>query len=142
MLLLGCGRPLQSGALVESYRAADCIPVTFAPSVQPPTRAWDYKLGSSAGTDIQISGAETVGGRIALKYVADGTELVAANGGDFIYPTDVRIDRAKERLSIKAAGTPAAFGGHQTWLFEYDLKQRQQTARARVDPDVLPPECS
>ena len=59
----------------------------------------------------------------------------------YIYPADVRFDRANERLYIKATGVPAAFGGPQTWLFEYDLKKRQQTGRARVDPSVLPQEC-
>jgi len=44
-------------------------------------------------------------------------------------------------LFIKASGAPAAFGGPQTWLFEYDVGRRRQTARVQVDPTVLPQEC-
>ena len=66
---------------------------------------------------------------------------MAADAGDYIYPDDVRFDRISEHLYIKAAGIPAAFGGPQTWLFEYDLPRRRQTQRARVDPSVLPNDC-
>jgi hypothetical protein len=136
-----CARPIQSGALLESYRAADCIPVAIAPDIRPATRAWDHTLSDRAGTDIRVSGVQTVGGRIALKYLADATQVIAADAWDYIYPSDVRVDHAKERLYIKAAGTPVAFGGFQTWLFEYDLEQRRQTTRVQVDPSLLPPEC-
>jgi hypothetical protein len=68
-------------------------------------------------------------------------EVVAANAGDYIYPADVRFDRQKERLFVKASGVPAAFGGPQTWLFDFDLAHRQQMDRVRVDPTVLPGEC-
>jgi len=81
------------------------------------------------------------GGRIDLRYTPDGQEVVAANAGDYIYPSDVRVDHRGERLYIKASGQPAAFGGPQTWLFEFDLGQRRRTARVRVDPTVLPQEC-
>jgi hypothetical protein len=140
--LPGCEGPQQSGALVDGYRAADCVPVMSALNVQPPARAWNYTLKSRTGLDIHVSGVQTVGGRIVLKYLADGTQSVAADAGDYIYPSDVRVDHAQEKLYIKAAGTPAAFGGPQTWLFQYDLRQRHETARAEVDPWVLPSECS
>ena len=81
------------------------------------------------------------GGQIDLKYIPDGQEIVAADPGDYIYPADVRVDHARERLFIKASGAPAALGGPQTWLFEYDVARRRQTARVRVDPTVLPQEC-
>jgi hypothetical protein len=81
------------------------------------------------------------GGRISIKYASDGKTEVAADAGDYIYPADVRFDPAKDDLYIKASGVPAAFGGVQTWLFEYDIIHRHQTRRARVDPSVLPQEC-
>ena len=115
--LTGCGGPQQSGMLVDSYRAADYVPVTSALNVQPPARAWDYTLKTRAGMDIQVSGTQTVGGRIVLKYLADGAQSVAADAGDYIYPSDLRVDHALEKLYIKATGAPAAFGGPQTWLF-------------------------
>jgi hypothetical protein len=81
------------------------------------------------------------GGRIDLEYASDGKEVIAADAGDYIYPSDVRVDHVAGRLYIKASGVPAAFGGPQTWLFEYDLGERRRTARVRVDPTVLPQEC-
>jgi hypothetical protein len=79
------------------------------------------------------------GGRIDVKF-ADGKEKVAADGGDYIYPDDVRFDRGSDRLYIKASGL-AVLDGQQTWLFEYDLDRRRQTASARVDPQVVPQKC-
>jgi hypothetical protein len=93
------------------------------------------------GVTVQISGAQVPGGQIDLRYQSDGTEVVAANAGDYIYPADVRFDKQKERLFVKASGVPAAFGGPQTWLFDFDLSRRQQIGRIRVDPAVLPEEC-
>lgn len=55
---------------------------------------------------------------------------------------DVRFESTSDRLYIKASGVPAAFGGPETWLFEYDLRQRNQTGHAKVDPSVLPQECT
>lgn len=69
-------------------------------------------------------------------------EAVAADAGDYIYPADVRFESTSDRLYIKASGVPAAFGGPETWLFEYDLRQRNQTGHAKVDPSVLPQECT
>ena len=113
----------------------------FGPGISPPTRAWDYALKTRDGVAVHISGAQMPGGRINVRHTPDGKEAVAADAGDYIYPADVRFDRTSERLYIEASGVPAAFGGHQTWLFEYDLRQRHQTGHARVDPNVLPQEC-
>jgi hypothetical protein len=88
-----------------------------------------------------VAGAQLPGGRIDVKYTPDGQEQTAANAGDYIYPADVRFDQAAGLLYVKAKGAPAAFGGPQTWLFEYDLRQRRQTGRVMVDPSVLPQEC-
>ena len=107
----------------------------------PPTRSWDYTLKTHDGAMVHISGMQMPSGRINADYLPSGPEVVAANAGDYIYPADVRLDPTNDRLYIKAEGVPAAFGGPQTWLFEYDLRQRRQTNRARVDPSVLPPEC-
>jgi hypothetical protein len=44
-------------------------------------------------------------------------------------------------LYVKASGSKAVGGEAQTWLFEYDLRQRRLRGRVRVDPNVLRPEC-
>ena len=140
-VLIGCSRMVRSGPIISSYENAECIPVEFGPRITPPTRAWDYQLVTPSGMTVHITGAQMPGGRIDLTYQSDGTEVVAANAGDYIYPADVRLDRQNERLFVKASGVPAAFGGPQTWLFDFDLTHRQQMGRVRVDPTVLPGEC-
>lgn len=139
--LTSCTRTIRSGALIDRYSRAACIPVKFGPGISPPTRAWDYTLKTRDGIAIHISGVEMPGGRVDVRYGSDGKSEVAADAGDYIYPADVRLDTATDRLYIRASGITAAFGGAQTWLFEYDLKNRRQTGKARVDPTVLPEEC-
>ena len=58
------------------------------------------------------------GGQIDVRYLSDGKDVLAANAGDYIYPADVRFEPTSGLLYVKASGEPAAFGGHQTWLFE------------------------
>jgi len=137
----GCDRVIRSGPIIAGYENAACIHVEYGRGISPPTRAWDDSLVTSDGLAVHISSAEMPGGRINVRYQSDGSDIVAADAGDYIYPADVRFDRAQERLYIKASGVPAAFGGPQTWLFDFDLAGRRQTNRAQVDPTVLPPEC-
>ena len=137
--LIGCTRTIRSGALIDRYIRADCVPVTFGSG--SPARTWNYPLETREANRVQVYGRAVPGGRIDVRYASDGKDAIAADAGDYIYPADVRFDRATGRLYVKASGVPAAFGGPQTWLFEYDLRQRRQTEHARVDPGVLPREC-
>jgi hypothetical protein len=98
-------------------------------------------MTTKKGLTVRILGATMPGGRITVRYLPEGTETVAANAGDYIYPADVRLDSGSDTLFIKASGITAALSQPQTWLFEYDLNNRQQIARNRVDPSVLPEEC-
>jgi hypothetical protein len=140
--LIGCaGRPIRSGAIIDRYSSADCVPVKPEPWSDPFTRTWDHTLTLRGGGRVHVDGAQMPGGRIDVKYAIDGHQETAANSGDYIYPADVRFAPGKDLLYIKTSGAPAAFGEPQTWLFEYDLRQRRQTDRARVDPTVLPREC-
>jgi hypothetical protein len=140
-MLSACTRTIRRGAIIDAYNAAECIPVQFGPGISPPTRAWDYSIATRQGITVRVSGAEMPGGRIDVRYLPDGTDIVAADAGDYIYPADVRLDRSRDKLYSKASGIPAAFGGPQTWLYEFDLNSRQQIGRARVDPTVLTKEC-
>jgi TonB family protein len=136
-----CDRAIRSGALIDEYSRAACVPVKLAAGISPPSRGWDYTLKTHAGVPVRVFGSDIVGGEIEVEYLPDGKKAVAANAGDYIYPADVRFERTNDRLYVKANGQPAFFGGPQTWLFEYDLAGRRQTARAKVDPSVLPQEC-
>ena len=139
--LVGCERMIRNGPIVSGYENAECIPVQFGPGITPATRTWDSTTTTSKGSTVRISGAEMPGGRIDVRYVPEGADVVAADAGDYIYPTDVRLDRRSDTLFVKASGITAAFSQPQTWLFEYDLNSRRQIARKRVDPSVLPQEC-
>jgi hypothetical protein len=140
-LLAGCSRPIRNGGIIDHYRAAECVPVKLGSEIYSPTREWDYTLKTREGESVYVSGAQVPGGQIDVRFSSDGKEAVAANAGDYIYPADVRFDRASQRLYVKASGSPAVFGGPETWLFEYDLRQRRQIGRALIDPLVLPQEC-
>jgi hypothetical protein len=137
-ILVGCARTIRKGVLIDQYVRAECLPVTFGSG--SPARTWNYTLETREGSTIEVPGRAVPGGRIDVRYASDGKDEIAANAGDYIYPADVRFDRPDEHLYIKASGV-AVFGKPQTWLFEYDLRQRLQTRRARVDPTVLPREC-
>lgn len=137
-ILVGCARTIRKGVLIDQYIRAECLPVTFGSG--SPARTWNYTLENREGIPIEVHGSAVPGGRIDVRYPSDGKDEIAANAGDYIYPADVRFDRPGEHLYIKASGV-AVFGKPQTWLFEYDLRQRRQIQRARVDPSVLPREC-
>lgn len=138
--MYGCTRPMREGAIIEKYTRAECVPVRFGPNITPPTRAWDHSLTLRGGGVVHISGAQMPGGQIDVRFQPDGAEQVAADPGDYIYPADVRVDAGGELLYVKASGY-RAIGGKETWLFEYDMRQRRQRGRALVDRNVLPPEC-
>ena len=93
-LVPGCPRTIRTGALIDQYSRAECVPVRFAPGV---SRAWDYTLKTREGIAVHVSGAEMPGGRIDVRYLSDGKEAVAADAGDYIYPADVRFDPTSER---------------------------------------------
>lgn len=140
-VLVGCTRPVRQSAVIDDYNNAECVPVRFGPGISPPTRAWNDTVMTHMGVAVLVSGAEMPGGKISVHYLPDGKSDVAADAGDYIYPADVRMNRGTDVLYIKASGIPAAFGGPQTWLFAYDLQQKRQTKRVRVDPTVLQKEC-
>lgn len=84
--LTGCTRILRKGLLIDGYRGAQCIPVIAGPGTSPRTRVWNYTLATHDGVVVHISGAQAPGGRIAVKYAADGKMKVAANPGRLHLP--------------------------------------------------------
>lgn len=119
---------------------ADCVAPTFAKGVEPATRGWDATIAIAGGAKATVQGADMVGGEVSIRYEADGREMVAVDPGDYIYPKDVRLNDAHDRLYVKASG---AAGGiwDETWLYEFDLVGRKQVRKSRVHLDALPPEC-
>jgi hypothetical protein len=136
-----CVQAVRSDASIEHYRSARCVDSGIAEGVSPPTRGWNANLTTAAGAGFNVRGAQMVGGRIIVRYQPNGPEVVAANAGDYVYPSDVRINDAKSILIVKAAGLAAGIW-HETWLYEYDLDGRRQLSKVLVDPSVLPEECA
>jgi hypothetical protein len=88
--LCGCTGPMRKGAIIDKYTRAQCVPVRFGPGITPPTRAWDHNLTLRGGGGAHISGQEMPGGQIDVRFQPDGSEQVAVDPGDYIYPADVR----------------------------------------------------
>jgi len=77
---------------------------------------------------------------VSLSYPPARETLVAASAGDYVYPSDVRINLNTGRLYVKAQGL---MGGiwPATELFEYDLKARRFLQPADAAKAHLPTEC-
>jgi hypothetical protein len=137
---VSCHGQARSGVLIDAYRKADCLAATFARGVEPPTRGWDTPIKIAGGSTATVQGADMVGGRIVVRYEPDGPSVTAVQPGDYIYPDDVRLNESHDRLYVKARGLAAGIWD-ETWLYEYDLRNRKQVRRQRVDPAALPAEC-
>jgi hypothetical protein len=141
MLSNACTYPTSNSPIIVKYRAAECIPFSVHPRIQPRTREWDYNITLSDGVKVEIEGAQSPGGRVAAFYGIKREYAAAADPGDYIYPSDIRLNRRDELLYVKAYGSAGGFAT-QTWLFEYDLRQRAIIKRLRVTNGVLQAECT
>jgi hypothetical protein len=137
---VSCQKPARSGILIDRYRSAECVTPTLSKGFSTPTRGWDAEITLNSGMAVKVKGFDSVSGIITIHYLPDGPELTAVKPGDYIYPTDVRVDKAKSVLYVRADGTAAGIW-RQTWLYEYDLLYRKEISRTLVDPSVLPPNC-
>ena len=136
-----CEGPASNARIITAYRAAACIPLAKRRATTPRTREWDTALSLRDGMTVVVHGADAPGsGVITLSYPAENIEVVAANGGDYVYPTDVRVDFQKEILYVKAYGLAGGIS-EKTLLFGYDLRRKQLMERLRVGNDVLTEEC-
>jgi hypothetical protein len=134
-----CGRD-RDAELIHAYSAASCVSPVIAADVQPPSRQWHRPIALLDGRRVVVMGVRAPGGAISLLYSGMTQPAVAANGGDYVYPSDVRWDRDRNRLYVKAQGVSAA-GGERTVLFEYDLAAQREVRRKSVEPGDLPAEC-
>ncbi len=140
ILVCSCTTPTPNSPIIRKYITAECIPFSAHPIIQPHTREWDYTMVLSNGIEAQIQGAQSTGGHVAVSYGPEREVVVAANPGDYIYPSDVRMNRRDELLYVKARG-PAGGLTIETWLFEYNLKTRTIISRVQVTNNILPDEC-
>ncbi len=137
---VGCTRAVSSDPIIEKYRKATCVPPENPRVPGAATRQWNDTL-TLDGSKVRVSGAQMVGGRISVQYSPGEREMEADNAGDYIYPSDVRLDPGSDLLYVKASGLAAGIW-QETWLFEYDLRGQKLVASRRVRDEVLPPECT
>jgi hypothetical protein len=135
-----CRGPVSNAPIIDHYRAAACIPFSANPKVSPHTREWDTALTLSNGLKVVVGGAQFPGGRVNVHYLATGRESVAASPGDYVYPSDVRLNAHDDLLFVKASGLAGGIR-QETWLFEYDLRGQRLMERRQVVNDSLPAEC-
>jgi hypothetical protein len=109
--------------------------------MHPPARAWSDEAVLADGSRVRVVGVQWTGGRIDVEFEGEHVVRTAAKSGDYIYPSDVRIDHATDHLFVKTSGISAWRDEPHTWLFEYDLRGRKEVNSVRVDPTSLPQEC-
>src|SRR5947209_11040985 len=123
-LASGCSpatNAVSGGPVIKRYEAAACVTFSSDPKVTPHTREWNTALTLRNGTKVLVSGAGVPGGRVLASYPAEHRDVVAADPGDYVYPSDVRLDDQNDLLYVKAFGLAGGLT-EQTWLFEYDLR--------------------
>ncbi len=79
---------------------------------------------------------QSPGGRVTVLYPKAGTASVAADPGDYIYPSDIRADYPNDLLFVRARGLAGGMS-EQTWLFEYDVRRKKVIKKLRVENHVL-----
>lgn len=134
-----CRRPVSKAPIIDEYRAAVCVPFSARSAVTPHTREWDTPLPLKNGGSVIVRGTQSPGGRIELQY-ANGKRKVAADAGDYVYPSDVRVNKQSNLLYIKASGLAGGIN-RETWLFEYDPNDQHLVTKQRVSDEALPAEC-
>jgi hypothetical protein len=128
-------------SIIDKYNAAACVPFSSGPRVSAHTRQWDAVLSLRDGVRAVVRGAQIPGGRVSVRYPSTHREVVAADPGDYIYPSDIRLDVSDDLLYVKAHGLAGGVT-EQTWLFEYDLHRERVLERRQIENGTLAAECA
>jgi hypothetical protein len=139
--LVGCNMASSHALIIDRYKAATCVPPFIMPEPSPDSREWNATLTLIDGSHAIVTGSQMPGGRVAVHYANSGGDVVAANAGDYVYPSDVRLNPQNDHLYIKASGLAAGIW-QETWLFEFDLRAKKLLKRQKVADEALPTECA
>lgn len=135
-----CHRPVSKAPIIDEYRAAVCVPFSPISGVGPHTREWNTPLTLKNGERVIVRGTQSPGGRIELEYAQSGLKKVAADAGDYVYPSDVRLSKQNDFLYVKARGLAGGLN-LETWLFKYDPYNQRLVTKQLVTDEALPAEC-
>ena len=129
-LAAGCSRSAGDTDLLGQFAAATCVPPSQHDS--DGARLWRERVTTASGLTVEIRGIEDRTGRIAVDF-GSGDSVPAVDPGDFFAPVEVRLDKLREQLLVKAEGASAMGGGDETWLFMYDLRKRALLKKTQID---------
>lgn len=133
--------PMRSGALIDHFARAACVPAGRVKNVHPPIfLAWDYVVHTSCHA--RIVGEQGSTGYVDVEYPPDPTRSVVADFGEKSNPVEVRLDPDACRLFVKANGSPLFTDRPPLWLLEYDLLRRKEVQSAKVEPEAVPAACA
>jgi hypothetical protein len=122
--------------LIDAYSGAACIPPKLGTGAEP-SRQWDSTLRLADGRSVVVSAFQAPSGAVRVHYTDSGSDVVAADAGEYVYPSDIRWDPAKGSLYVKAHGVPVLWDKEETDLFEFDLPSKRHGQHEVVDPTVL-----
>jgi hypothetical protein len=137
----GCSRASGDAELLGQFAAATCVPPSQRDSDS--LHRWREEVTTASGLTVEIRGINDPTGRIDVNF-GPSDSVVAVDPGDFFAPTEVRLDKLREQLLVKAEGASAMGGGSEIWLFRYDLQKRELLRKAKIDlaraPKACPPQ--
>jgi hypothetical protein len=97
-------------------------------------------VATASGLTVEIRGSNDATSRIDVLF-GPSDIVEAVNPGDFFAPTEVRLDKLREQLLVKAEGASAMGGGSEIWLFRYDLQKRELLKKIKIDGSRAPKAC-
>lgn len=122
--------------LIAAYKSAQLVPtIPQDKTVRPEPPKWKHALNIPGLPPILIEAYGFVGGKVVATY-NDGTRYLVANPGDYVYPTEIRVDSATNKLYVFADGLAAGIW-RASRIYEFDLVARRQTNKAEINPDML-----
>src|SRR5690349_606486 len=83
---VSCAVGTAKAPIIDEYKEASCVPPSVVSGVQPPTRGWHSRLSFDTG-QIVVEGAQMVAGRIEVLDSTSNRKVIAADPGDYIYPS-------------------------------------------------------
>jgi len=111
-------------SVLRDYHLAACVPYTYGESSSPRARVWNAELVLPDGQAFLVTGADMVGGKVAISKRTTGETILVIAPGDYVYPQDIRFDAPRGRLYVKAHGLVAGIWD-RTWVFACDIRRRR-----------------
>jgi len=119
--------------LINEFTAAQSLPTLpkEKPTGWEPPK-WRNEIHLNNGLQVRIEGFGFVGGEVVAIYGDDNKSRLVAHPGDYVYPSEIRIDPSRQRLYVLANGFAAGIW-KETRLYEFDLVKRKQISFSHIN---------